>query len=690
MNALFSHSLRFLLLVLLAAATLTAQDSEPAAAPAAGETKPAEKAADTKTPEKPAEKDAPAPKSEKSSPAKTDKNSDAGPSDAQLEKLATESEKDASAEEETEKPKAETKAEKAAKAKAEAEKAKADAKAAKEDKKAKKDKEKEVGSFRPDFRDQEIQDILKIFSKIIGKNIIADEKVKGKITVISPYKIPRSLAYPYLYSMLAIKGFGIVEENENLIRVVAMKDALAGSPLIYLGREEVKDTGVKSDVPVTQILPVYGGKPSRLSAILKRLTSANTDLVDYDDINMLIITGSLFEVNRLIRVANLIDYQGPPPECDEAKDPDCGKVRIEGSVHVYRLENMQAENVEATLKKVQLPVEPVAAPTAAPGGTPAPAVTQANTQKKPIDVIAHKETNSVIFVGTNDEFELVKSLIKRIDLQRQQVLLEVLIVEVGLDNTNEFGIDWLAGKQGGAQFNSTQIATRSGYINTTTGAIDTSRPSTLPGLTLTFVDDSITNILGILNAHIGRSNFLVVSAPQVLTLDNQEAEINVGEDRPVQVNAISTAVGGISQSRSFEYRPVGVKLKFTPQVNKNRMVMLNLFQEVKSITSTDSNSGNPIIGKKDIKTFVRVQDGQTIVIGGLVSNDRRTDMKKVPILGDLPLLGYLFRRQGTTNKRTNLMVFITPHIVTNRAIADKVTEDVRQNQIKEYKRSTID
>ncbi|AFM14754.1 secretin N-terminal domain-containing protein [Turneriella parva] len=684
MKPLFAHSLKVLLFALIAAVALSAQDSDPSVSPAAPEPKPAEK------PAAPPAEAAPAKKGGKSSPAKADKSSEAGPSDAQLEKLATESEKEAKADDEAEEPKAETRAEKAAKAKADAEKAKAEAKAAKDEKKsAKKDKDKEGGSFRPDFRDQEIQDILKIFSKIIGKNIIADEKVKGKITVISPYKIPRSLAYPYLYSMLAIKGFGIVEENENLIRVVAIKDALAGSPLIYLGREEVKDTAIKSDLPVTQILPVYGGKPSRLSAILKRLTSANTDLVDYDDINMLIITGSLFEVNRLIRIANLIDYQGPPPECDEVKDPDCGKVRVEGSVHVYRLENMQAENVEATLKKVQLPVEPVAPPTAAPGSAPAPAVTQANTQKKPIDVIAHKETNSIIFVGTNDEFELVKSLIKRIDLQRQQVLLEVLIVEVGLDNTNEFGIDWLAGKQGGAQFNSTQIATRSGYI-TTTGQIDTSRPTTLPGLTLTFVNDSITNILGILNAHIGRSNFLVVSAPQVLTLDNQEAEINVGEDRPVQVNAISTAVGAISQSRSFEYRPVGVKLKFTPQVNKNRMVMLNLFQEVKSITSTDSNSGNPIIGKKDIKTFVRVQDGQTIVIGGLVSNDRRTDMKKVPILGDLPLLGYLFRRQGTTNKRTNLMVFITPHIVTNRAIADKVTEDQRQNQIKEYKRSTID
>ncbi|MBV6493110.1 MAG: Type II secretion system protein D [Turneriella sp.] len=593
------------------------------------------------------------------------------PDDAQIEKLATESE----AVENDEKPQKKKKGKKNQVTES-------------------KQKEKAPPTFRPDFRDQEIQDVLKIFSKIIGKNIIADEKVKGKITVISPYKIPRSLAYPYLYSMLAIKGFGIVEENENLIRVVALKDALAGSVLIFLGRDEIKEKEVKSDLPVTQILPVYGSKPSKLSAILKRLTSANTELVDYDDINMLIISGSLFEVNRLIRIANLIDLMPEKKECDTTKDPDCGVIRQDGNVHVYRLENMQAENVEATLKKIQLPVEPLRsapASTSAAGGNPPPAVTQANVQKRPIDVVAHKETNSIIFVGTNDEFELVRSLIKRIDLQRQQVLLEVLIVEVGVDNTNEFGIDWLVGKGYNAQFNSTKIAATSGYI-AQDGTVKTSGLSSLPGFTLSFTDKSISGLMGILNAHVGRSNFMVVSAPQILTLDNQEAEINVGEDRPVQVNTISSAVTatGLSQSKSFEYRPVGVKLKFTPQVNKNRMVTLNLYQEVKSITSTDSNSGNPIIGKKDIKTFVRVQDGQTIVIGGLVSSDRRTEMKKVPILGDLPLLGYIFKRTGTTKKRSNLLVFITPHVLTNRALADKVTEDLREDQIKELKRSQVE
>ncbi|MBN8221256.1 MAG: type II secretion system protein GspD [Spirochaetes bacterium] len=607
----------------------------------------------------------PAPATPPAAPEKTP----TAPSDAQLEKLATESEKDAA--EEEEKP----------------------AKKKKDKKKSKKerDKDKEGGSFRPDFRDQEIQDILKIFSKIIGKNIIADEKVKGKITVISPYKIPRSLAYPYLYSMLAIKGFGIVEENENLIRVVAMKDALAGSPLIFLGRGEIKEPGLKSDLPVTQIVPVYGSKPSRLSAILKRLTSANTDLVDYDDIGMLIISGSQFEVNRLIRVTNLIDIKPGenPDKCQDKNrdDPECGPAP--GNVHVYRLENMQAENVEATLKKIQLPVEPL--PSAAPAsgsGTPAPTVTQANLQKKPIEVVGHKETNSIIFVGTNDEYELVKSLIKRIDLQRQQVFLEVLIVEVNINNTNTFGIDWIVGKGGSAQFNSGEIALKSGYINTQDGSINTNRPSSLPGLTLTFANDSITSILGILNAHIGRSNVLVVSAPQVLTLDNQEAEINVGQDQPVRVNSLQTAIGG--QSQSFEYRPTGVKLKFTPQVNKNGMITLNLYQEVKTVGDTDAASGNPIIGKKDLKTFVRVQDGQTIVIGGLVSSTRNTAMKKVPILGDLPLLGYLFKRVGTDNKRSNLMVFITPHVLTNRAIADKVTEDLRKDQVKELKRGQID
>jgi general secretion pathway protein D len=198
----------------------------------------------------------------------------------------------------------------------------------------------------------------------------------------------------------------------------------------------------------------------------------------------------------------------------------------------------------------------------------------------------------------------------------------------------------------------------------------------------------VANIIGILNAQVGKSNFVVVSAPQVLTLDNQEAEINVGQDVPVRVNSFTNVTG--TQSNSFEYRPVGIKLKFTPQVNKNRMVTINLFQEVKSLIPSSDPTANPTIAKKDIKTFVRVQDGQTIVIGGLVSNDRTATISKVPILGELPLIGFIFRRTETITKRRNLMVFITPHILTNRAIADKVTEDLHQDQIKEYKRNSID
>jgi len=559
----------------------------------------------------------------------------------------------------------------------------------KETKKKNGKKEKDApGTFQPDFRDQEIQDILKLFSKIIGKNIIADEKVKGKITVISPYKIPKSLAYPYLYSMLAIKGFGIIEENENLIRVVAMKDALAGSPLIFLGRDEIKEATLKSDLPVTQILPVFGGKPSRLSAILKRLTSANTDLIDFDDINMLIISGSQFEVNRLIRVANLVDLKPAALEtCDKEKTPNCDEPTIR-DVHVYRLENMLAENVEATLKKVQIPIDvpPPAGAAPASGGTPAPTVTQANIQKKPIDVIAHKETNTIIFVGTPEEYKLVKDLIRRIDLQRQQVLLEVLIIEVGSSNSSDFGIDWIAGDGGGASFNG-GVAATSGFIDTK-GNFTTNKVNLNSGLSAHFTDNSISDVIGILNARLGKSNFTVVSAPQVLALDNQEAEINVGQDVPVRVNSLTNSVGG-NVTQSFEYRPVGIKLKFTPQVNKNRMVTLNLFQEVKSIIPATDPLANPTISKKDVKTYVRVQDSQTIVIGGLISSERNATVIKVPILGDLPLIGWLFRKSKSDLTKKNLMVFITPHILTNRAIADKVTEDLRQDQLKENQRGQI-
>lgn len=513
--------------------------------------------------------------------------------------------------------------------------------------------------FRPDFRDTEIQDFLKAMSGIIEKNIVTDDQVKGKITVISPRKIPKSRAYDYLKSVLLVRGFGIVEESDDLIRVVPLKDAFAGNTIIQLGRELDPPDESGKDQVLTQIVPIYGTTPSRLAGILNKLSNTNTSIIDYDDANMVIITGGYYEVDRLLKVVQIIDKEDPL---------DRPITEGRGNVFIYRLENSEATQIEATLKKINNP-------NFDPKDKNAP-------KNQKIDVVAHQESNAIIFVGERDRFDEIKAIIEQLDLPLDQVLLEVLIVEINSDDQNSFGVDWLFGKPGGAQFNS-GLATESGLIDSSSG--DITGVNTLLGFSVGYIQDGSERILAVLQANVLKDNFAILSAPQILTMDNQEAEINVGEDVPVITgNRISdTDVSTFS----YEYRPTGVKLKFTPRINKSQMITLKLYQEVKSISgATDDITSNPTFNKRDIRTVVQVADHQTLVIGGLISTDHTRSVRKVPILGDIPLLGYLFRRTSVVVQRTNLLVFITPHILTNREIADKVTTESLDKQSEDFRR----
>ncbi|RME87858.1 MAG: type II secretion system protein GspD [Candidatus Hydrogenedentota bacterium] len=541
--------------------------------------------------------------------------------------------------------------------------------------KARKKKEK---TFRVDFRNKDIQDVLKAFSAIIGKNIISDDKVRGNITVISPKRIPVSRAYQYLTSILAVKGFGVVREG-NLLKVITLKDAVAQAQDIHIGRGPIDPDWLKRNKVITAIVEIEHTKPSRLAGILKRVTNTKTEVVDYDEVNTLILTGGALEINRLIRIIDKVDK---PSLEEKPRDEDQGTSW--GEFHLYELENQQADKLEATLKRLTLPpnlgkkkkkVKP----------------NQPNQQqrRKNIEVVAHKESNSIIFIGNEEEWKLVKGLIQKLDTPRDQVLLEVLIVEVTADDVNSFGIDWVAGN-GTAQFNSGLIAS-SNVIDLTPGDNfgNTTGVNTLLGFSLGVLEKGTNNVLALLNANISRQNFAVISAPQILTLDNQEAEIDVGSDVPVQTAQRIGGGTGTDQFtvNQFDYRPTGVKLKFTPQISNKDTITLNLLQEVKSISgATEDVTLNPTFQKRSIKTVIRVADNQTIVIGGLVSTKKTKSVRKIPVLGDLPILGYLFKRTSTVIQKTNLLVFITPHILTKKSVADKITQEIIELQKEENKR----
>nr|WP_246052211.1 type II secretion system secretin GspD [Leptospira idonii] len=541
----------------------------------------------------------------------------------------------------------------------------------------------EAASFTADWRDTELKDFLMGMSGIIKKNILIDDAVKGrKVTIISQKRVKVEDAYGFMKSVLESQGFGLIEEHD-LIKVVKIKDALAKSQIVRIGKDPIPESEISLSKTITQIVPLEFSNAMELEPILKRVTSADTDIIIPKNQNTLIFSGSTSDINKLLKLVDNLDVKVEGP----------GSISSAGDIHIYTLEYNEAEKLAGVLVKLDmpdLPTPPQQGPPSEGGEAPKtnPPPVQQQAQQRPsgpgkqekIKAVAHKESNSLIVTATPLEWEEIKKIIKVLDSARKQVLLEVLIVELSSTDLNDFGIDWRYQQLAYGQFN-TGLAATGGVIDKNGRATNV---NTLSGFSLGFLQRGGTQIIGILNANSTNENFNVLSAPQILTLDNQEAEINVGQDVPVRTQNRNAGTGGDNAVTvsNFEYRPTGIKLKFTPHINKNNRITLDLFQEIKNVAgiSSEATGGNPTFNKRDIKTTIVVDNIQTIVIGGLLSNDKQKKVQKIPILGEIPLVGNLFRRTTNQLRKTNLMVFLTPHILDDRDKSDRMTVQKKNEQ----------
>ncbi|MBX7057405.1 MAG: type II secretion system protein GspD [Leptospirales bacterium] len=527
-------------------------------------------------------------------------------------------------------------------------------------------------TFEANFNDVEIKDFLKTMAQITRRNILVDDAVKGKITIVSHRPIPRSRALDFMRQVLEVKGYGLIEDGD-LLRVVPIDVARDASQ--PADRDPVEgEAGV-----VSRVIQLPGGVSlTEMANLLRQIAGKNTLVIPYPPSNTLVITGYAVNVRRAVEVMKEV--------MNSMRQGDGGVASTE-SVHIYRARNMTAESLANVLTRLDTPVGSAdpAAPGAAPGTAPPAGVPPSIPRPAggKIRAVAHKESNSIVVTATSAEWSEIVQIIERLDKERKQILLEVLIAEVTSSSLNDFGIDWRAAQPNApyGQFN-TGLAVEGNLLDSE-GQITGN--NTLNGFSLGFLRQS-GDLLAILNANMNNRNFNVLSSPQVLTLDNQEAEINVGQDVPVRTQE-RTSGGGNAEAtvNSFEYRPSGIKLKFTPYVNAEGQIGLDLFSEVTSIEGGASSTTNPTFNKRNIKTFVTVQDQQTIVIGGLVFTEKLQEITKIPLLGDIPLLGHLFRRNTERVRRTNLMLFITPHILDNREEADRITEYKREEQSRQIR-----
>lgn len=380
------------------------------------------------------------------------------------------------------------------------------------------------------------------------------------------------------------------------------------------------------------------------------------------------------------------------------------QIEPEISIRVFHLEYANAEEVMSVLNNLisgskgdepKTPVAPQQPPR--PGQTTPGAPTVRTTSdaeamfggrlSSDVKILADKRTNTLLVMATRSDMQIIEGVLEKIDIILSQVLIEVVIIEVGLKNDSQTGIDWLqrsmiayTENQGGRSpflgFAGTSREATQGSIRDATAIRSISDSTASPGSGLTYYFTIFDlNVDAVLNMLASTSEARILSTPIILTTDNKEARIMVGEKRPI-VTSTSFSSGGVQQS-SYEYTSIGIELKVTPHINRKGFVVMEINQKIDNVGGEETIDGNkvPIITTREFGASLAINDRRTVVVGGLVSNEKSGTQVRVPFLGRIPLLGMLFRSETDMVVRRELLVLMTPYVLST---PDQVYEETER------------
>ncbi|MDT8423923.1 MAG: type II secretion system secretin GspD, partial [Desulfuromonadales bacterium] len=582
-----------------------------------------------------------------------------------------------------------------------------------------------------DFQDVELTKLIQVISEMTGRNFIYDDKVRGKVTIISPQPMSVNEAYQVFLTVLNVKGFTVVPSG-TVNKIVPASSARENT----LPTMENKKHGEQY---VTRLIPLQNIDAGLMaSSVLTPLIPKTGNIVAYAPSNMLIITDTASNIERLMKIIAELDISSATEAlevvtlqhasatdvaqiCTQvitqmAATPKRGRAarnvqtaggketsriipyertnaliilatsddlltiknliaqldqvpeQTRSNIKVYYLENADAETLAKTLNEILTGIVGQApAGRAVKPGQPATPTTQ------PVTITADKPTNSLIINATPEDYETLQGIVAKLDVKRKQVFVEALILELSMGATTDLGLSlqgaYALDKHGeyvvGASLNRKEGDPD--LITNPTSLLTSAVNGVLLGgmFNLINISDGQGGKISIpaLSALIGLSedgsDVNVVSAPRLLATDNEEAEIIVGENVPVITERLSNGTTNVNnqltQSVSIERKDVGLTLRFTPQITEGDQVRLNVYQEISDVSSTNENVG-PTYTKRMVRNTVIAQNGQTVVLGGLIKNNVVEGEIKVPLLGDIPLLGWLFKRKTTTESKTNLLV----------------------------------
>ncbi len=579
--------------------------------------------------------------------------------------------------------------------------------------------------YTVNLKETDIQELIKFVAEATGTTIVVDPAVKGKVKVVSSKPVSRDELYELFLSILEVHGYTAVRSG-GVVRVIQSKDARSAPVDVRDGKG-----ASGSDEYITQVIRLENISAAKLIPVLRPLVPQQAHMAAYAPSNAIIISDVSANIDRIrdiivrmddsavqqtdivklryavsedvVRMLDQLNKSeakqsgGAEPEVllvadnrtnsvlvsgDELERARIGKLikyldtplEQSGNVKVIYLEYAQAPDIAEVLTRVMQNISRL--DTA--DGKPQPR-TGGNTST----IEADEGTNSLIITADADEMAALEAVIHRLDIRRAQVLVEAIIVEMELIDGQDLGLQWLFANEDGAfgsNINANDARARriaeavippsndDGSDNDFELGDLTSALAQTPGFSLGWgtLDDDF-NMAIILNALKSQTNANILSTPSLLTLDNQEAYITVGQNVPfVTGSYTNTGAGGDGAQNPFqtiERENVGITLTVTPHINEGDSVVLDIEQEVSSLTGLSLIASDLITNERKIQTKVLAQDGRVIVLGGLIKDDVQDGSQKIPILGDIPFLGRLFRTDAVQVTKSNLMIFIRTTIL---------------------------
>ncbi|MFN0040909.1 MAG: type II secretion system secretin GspD [Burkholderiales bacterium] len=582
------------------------------------------------------------------------------------------------------------------------------------------------------FVNADLDAVVRAISHYTGRTFVVDPRVKGTLSLVSEKPMTRDQALAALTSALRLQGYAIVEVG-GISRVVPEADAKYQGGGVDTDRVPAS---VRGDQVMTHVFRLKYESVNNVLPVVRPLIPPNNPVSAFPNGNMLVVTDFADNLRRLEKVIDaldvapasdtevialknaiasdlaviivrLVEQTGPAVDPTQKvtvlADPATNSLVVRAAssaamrnvktlvekldqlgspgsgVYVVPLKNMDAVSLAKTLSAVRIN-DPGARAPGAPGAAPAQPGAGTTT------VVADPTSNSLVITTSEAGYRQIRAIMDRLDVRRAQVFIEVLLVEVTSDLAAEFGIQWQGGLEK-TMGDGTAAVAGTNFGNSSQNILSGARnlgnlgrglnigvirgQVTVPGL------GTVTNLNVLARALESTAKGNILATPNILTLDNEEAKIVVGQNVPFVTGQYTTQASGgatVNPFQTVERQDVGLTMKVKPQISEGGTVKLSIYQEVSSVKDT-TNSAGVITDKRSLETNVLVDDGAIVVLGGLVQDQFDNVVERVPVLGSIPIIGHLFRYETRRRQKTNLMLFLRPHVVRDDSGVRVLTSD---------------